>query len=932
MVKVVGKPYIAKIGSPPDVDSDFPEYVRDAVYHYAAKEWGRKNVAHVDTQGMYKARQAIDDAGRVYGIPAVERQRVKDMIPDNPSNPVTLEAAFADEEIGQQLNAVQEINDRWKKAFEAARGLEGHVKSHGVHAGAVIICDRPLDEVLPMRWNKPPKSSEYQERDLVTQWTYPECEEIGLIKYDFLGLDTLGILQDTVRMIMAAGREGPNLVELGSGDMDDEGVYREIFQTGNTIGVFQFGSPDMREYLRVLRPESFADITAATALYRPGPMDKGSHLTYARRKNGEEKAKPVHVEFKGTPLDEILGPTHQLPVYQEQAMRAARELAGFTARDADLLRKAMGKKKADVMASMKAQFLSGGADRGYSREAMDTLWEYLAAFAGYSFNYSHSVAYTINSYQCAWLKHHYPVEFMAASIRSALREGREGKTSSNDKLAILLRECERMGIRVSLPDVNTSGPFITPDWRARTIRYGLSNVASVGTADAESIIRERESGGRFSSVSDFARRMRVAGLKKGAAVALCEVGSLASVCDNRRYCLGVVRDYWESRSRADAVSELDQMGSSLMSLFGGLVEDGDSGVDGTADFGYTDRLALEYKNMNTFVSGSPLSQLNESFLTPGAFAELERDSGGDRGGRWASRSIVFGVVRSQKKKGKGGNFHIYTLSDGESSMELRTSYLIDAQVKKRDLILALRESFADSSTGGLLASLPSDDLRLLVDMRVVPEPPLMAGHAYYGRFHRRGWQGRPALGVYDELLLSGNGDYAHRAWSVRGSELQLPSSQHCPVGEGHDVYVGTVLRGARSVNMDGRRFCESMGGNLFAEALYSAMYSCAILAGGELRRRKNATIELPSAGASRATIPDPKDGTGDRVLAQSLMGDQHAARIRELDIVPVSWLMERSGVLVPESSNDALFSGFTPDSLDRGKYMRRRRGGGAQWR
>lgn len=896
-----------KIGSPPDVDTDFPEAVRDAIYYdYLVGEWGRENVAHVTTLGTIQAKKAINAAAKNYRISVAEATAAKKLLPDK------MEGTLADllasnSEVSAQFDRLKERNPRWEDALKAAVQLEGHVNQYGVHAGAVIISNDSLVNHSPVRWNR-----QGERMDMVLQYTYQECEALGLIKYDFLGLDTLGILQDAVRYVLDSNDgEGPNLVALAEGDMDDERVYREIFQPAHTIGVFQFGTSDtMRELLRMIQPTSFGDLAAATALGRPGPMEMGSHIMYADRKNGRAPIEPIHKDFVGSPLEDILGPTFGLPVYQEQAMRAARALSGFSARDADVLRKAMGKKKADVMESLRVKFIDGGISNGYIREAMSALWEYLAAFSGYSFNYSHSVAYTINSYQCAWMKCHYPVEFMSALLHSALKTGSK-KSADKDKLRIYLAECKRMGIRVLAPDVNKASVTVTPDAANRTIYYGLADVGNVGVDEAEAIIRERENGVFTGDDLDQTMlRVRACGVRSRAAVALASVGGFDSVRPNRGAVLAAVESAWSaSRRTVDNAAAFGGGGDLFSAFMPGEVPDPYADI---ADVSFIDRLRGEYEFMNTFVSGFPTDRVGDGFATPGA---LER-----RSGRWFD--ALFTVTNMVEKGSKDSKYMLYTISDGVSTLAVRESDAMKRQARKLEMMLGFRESFKAGGPQGFVRSLDHTDRLILADMLVVPMPRLEIGRVYWGRFNVvRGWgdnaEPRVVLSSYDEVPLSANGSYAHRLVTVRG-ESSVPSP--LPSGGGHDLWTASVVRGPRAVNtVAGVSFRDLSGGDAMFELLYSALFAC----GFEAARVLSECGQLEAAPVKRpVSVRVPRDMQVPSV-AESFSSSSARVLREGLGVVPVSSLMVPVGASIPDLPSDDFLAGFERSAFDRGKYSRK---------
>src|SRR5690606_24579052 len=368
-----------------------------------------------------------------------------------------------------------------QEVLETAKGLENLKRQWGVHAAGVIIASEPLIDIIPIMRRE-------QDGAVITQIDFPAGEDLGLVKMDFLGLRNLTVLDDAVKNIEINGKEPVVLEEL---PLDDPATYA-LLSRGDTLGVFQLDGGGMRTLLRQMRPDHFEDISAVGALYRPGPMGANSHTNYALRKNGLQPITPLHPALQG-PLDEILSTTYGLIVYQEQVMEIARRLAGYTLGQADLLRRAMGKKKKEVLDAEYVPFSNGMRANGYPEEAIKALWDVLVPFSDYAFNKAHSAAYGLVSYWTAYLKANYPTEYMAALLTST----RDDK----DKSALYLNECRRMGITVLPPDVNASAGTFTPV--GDDIRFGLSAVRNVGTNVVDAIVKAREEKGDFTSFTDF---------------------------------------------------------------------------------------------------------------------------------------------------------------------------------------------------------------------------------------------------------------------------------------------------------------------------------------------------------------------------------------------------------------------------------------------
>ncbi|WP_296604781.1 DNA polymerase III subunit alpha, partial [Nocardioides sp.] len=472
--------------SMPDFDIDFDDHRRGEVIKYVTDKYGADRVAQIATFGRLKAKAAIKDAARVldYGF-AISDRITKALPPDVMGKGVPLKDIFdpAHKRYGEggEFRSLHESDPDVRRIYETAVGLEGQIRNWGVHAAGVIMSSDPLIDIVPIM-------ARPQDGAVITQFDYPMCESLGLVKMDFLGLSNLHILDDAVANIEANKGERVVLEEV---PFDDRATY-ELMGRGDTLGIFQLDGGGMRALLRSMQPDKFADITAVSALYRPGPMGADSHNKYARRKNGREPIEPIHPALAEA-LEPVLGETYGLIVYQEQVMAIAQVLAGFTLGAADNLRRAMGKKKKEELDKQYAGFQAGMLERGFPQDAIDTLWAILLPFSDYAFNKSHSAAYGVITYWTAYLKANYPTEYMAALLTSA----RDDK----DKMAIYLNECRRMKIQVLPPDVNESSHNFTPV--GNDIRFGLTAVRNVGANVVDGIVAARAEKGRYEDFNDF---------------------------------------------------------------------------------------------------------------------------------------------------------------------------------------------------------------------------------------------------------------------------------------------------------------------------------------------------------------------------------------------------------------------------------------------
>ncbi|MES2171815.1 MAG: DNA polymerase III subunit alpha, partial [Actinomycetota bacterium] len=473
--------------SMPDVDVDFDDRRRPEVIRYVTDKYGDDRVAQIVTYGTIKAKQALKDSARVLGMPyAVGEKLTKAMPPsvmgkDISLDDVTNRDAERWKEAGD-LRTIIDTDPEAAKVFDTALGIENLKRQWGVHAAGVIMSAEPLLEVLPIMKRE-------DDGAIITQFDQPPLESLGLIKMDFLGLRNLTIIEDALRMIEK--NSGTKLV-IEDLDLDADQKTYDLLARGDTLGVFQLDGGPMRALLKQLKPTSFEDISAVIALYRPGPMGMNSHTNYALRKNNLQKIEAIHPELE-EPLRDILGITYGLIVYQEQVMSVAQKVAGFTLGQADVLRRAMGKKKKSELDKQYEDFEAGMLHNGYSTGAVKVLWDTLMPFADYAFNKAHSAGYGVLSYWTAYLKANYPAEYMAALLTSV--------GDSKDKLGMYLSECRRMGIKVLAPDVNES--FVDFTAVAGDIRFGLGAVRNVGANVVELIRYAREEKGRFTSFGDF---------------------------------------------------------------------------------------------------------------------------------------------------------------------------------------------------------------------------------------------------------------------------------------------------------------------------------------------------------------------------------------------------------------------------------------------
>ncbi len=503
--------------SMPDIDVDFDERGRGDVIRYVTQKWGSDRVAQIVTFGTIKAKAAIKDSCRVLGHPYALGDRITKAFPPMVlGKDIPLSAIFDEkhERYGEtsELRSMYEAEPEIKQVLDTARGIEGLIRQPGVHAAGVIMCAEPLTDHIPV-WTR------HSDGAVITQFDYPTCEDLGLLKMDFLGLRNLTIMADAVAAIE---KNMGTSIDLLSLPLDDKPTY-DLLARGDTLGVFQLDGGAMRSLLRMMRPDNFEDISAVNALYRPGPMGVNSHINYALRKTRRQEITPIHPELE-EPLREVLAPTYGLIVYQEQVQKAAQILAGYSLAQADLLRRAMGKKKKEILDKEFVPFREGCRERGYSDKAIQAIWDVLVPFSGYAFNKSHTAPYALIAYWTAYLKANYPAEYMAALLSSL--------ADDKDKSALYLNECRRMGIKVLPPDVNES--VATFAAIGHDIRFGLTAIRNVGANVVEAIIAARKSKGEFTAFADFLRKVPLVVCNKRVIESLVKAGAFDSFGDARK--------------------------------------------------------------------------------------------------------------------------------------------------------------------------------------------------------------------------------------------------------------------------------------------------------------------------------------------------------------------------------------------------------------
>lgn len=665
----------------PDFDIDFDERRRGEVIRYVTQKYGEENVASIVTYGTIKAKQSLKDSGRVLGYPfAMGEKLTKAMPPALMGKDVSLSGIFDPEDKryaeAAEFRTLYETDPDARKVTDAAKGIEGLKRQWGVHAAGIIISSEPLIDVIPIMRRD-------SDGAIITQIDFPAGEDLGLVKMDFLGLRNLTILEDALVNIGINGK--PDVV-IEDVPLDDAATY-ELLGRAETLGVFQLDGSGMRQLLRLMRPDNFEDISAVGALYRPGPMGANSHTNYALRKNGLQDIVPIHPELAG-PLEEVLGPTYGLIVYQEQVMAIAQHLAGYTLGEADLLRRAMGKKKKEILDKEYVPFSNGMKERGYSEGAIKALWDVLVPFSDYAFNKAHSAAYGLISYWTAYLKVNYRVEYMAALLTST----RDDK----DKSALYLNECRHLGITVLPPDVNDSAANFTPV--GEDIRFGLAAVRNVGANVVEAIAKAREEKGAFTSFTDFLDKVPAVVCNKRTIESLVKAGAFDALGHTRRSLLLVHEQAVDAVigvKRKEAEGQFD-----LFASLGGPADDAAGSVASFAveipdlpEWDKKQKLSFERQMLGLYVSDHPLAGV-EHVLTAAAdvsVATLLADEARPDG----STVTIAGLITSlQVKVSKQGNpWAAVVIEDLEGSIEVMffgETYLAYSTVLAEDTVVVLR--------------------------------------------------------------------------------------------------------------------------------------------------------------------------------------------------------------------------------------------------
>ncbi len=673
--------------SMPDIDIDFGDRKRDQVIKYVEETYHSENVTQIITFGTMAARGVVRDVGRVLAMPYAEVDKIAKMIPAVAE--MTLKKAIKQ---NTELKTLIEGDPRVAKLIRLSRTLEGLTRHASTHAAGVVIAPAALTDYVPLF--RGPKGEK------TTQYDMKCVEQVGLLKMDFLGLRTLTVIDDALKMIAT---DHGKTIDLETIPLDDKTVY-DLYGAGHTIGIFQFESGGMREYLRKLKPTHLTDLIAMNALYRPGPLDSGMIDIYINRKQGKEK-----VVYDHPLLEEILEDTYGVIVFQEQVLQIANRMAGYSLGQADLLRKAMGKKDPEIMQAQKARFIDGAVKNKVDQKVAERIFDLIETFARYGFNRAHSTCYALLAYRTAWLKVYYPREFMAALLTSEMND--------TDRVVILMEECRRMNIDIMPPDVNESDGVFTVV--GDKIRFGLLAIKNVGAGPVEKIMAARAAGDRFTSLADFVSRVDLSALNKRALESMIKAGAFDSVHPNRR----AMNDVLEPMI---SFGHTIQESSHTVDMFG----DGNEDVTRKApeipdvdDWAVSVRLNGEKEMLGYYVSGHPLARFRRE-LRSFASMSTQQIAGADDG-----REVrVGGIIQSVNAKidKRGNQMAFLTIEDFTGSLELVV--FSDCYEKTKSLIrvdgiilASGRISTREGQAAKLIVSniLPLDRLSDFYDCRLV---------------------------------------------------------------------------------------------------------------------------------------------------------------------------------------------------------------------
>ena len=698
--KVVTDYKIIDIGAAPDVDTDFIPSARSLVFKHCQKVYGENNITHIITRMPYKPRNAFKAICRIFGVSPQDANKISESLPDSTSKDTLLNVL---DEANEDYKSVRvQLNPALLDLMKKASRIEGRTSGTGVHACGVLISSKEISDIVPTVYKKNPHQDDEEdnfgnEQDDVYQvsmFEYPEAEALGLIKMDFLGLDTLSLIDGTVKLIKQYKNEDVDMQKIIDGKLDDTEVYK-MFQKGNTNGIFQFTEQGVQEMLKKVKPTEFDELPAITAIYRPGPMSLGLHDDFAVRKNDPSKRIPFSKEFINTPIDVLTKDTFGAIVYQEQVMKIAQEAAGFTSKEADKMRKAMGKKKVEILNMLEPKFKNGIIEKTHcSENTINEFWSQLLGFAQYGFNKSHAVSYALNSYQSAYLKVHYPVMWSTTALRMY--------ANNDKKFPKYIADVESMGIKVLPPNINESDVLISPTEDLKNIVYSISDIKSISSAILESFVIERHKNGKYTDLMNFIERN-----KSNLTATTLKVLACSGCLD----CFGHSRKSIYENSEA-LVKSVSKKKSNIMSMFN--MVDGVDNVGVTLDneeWSISIKMANEGKALGTYLSGNPLDGLKSQDGQEIVQTKHLKDCD-------TPQYITF--LSIVQKKMKSGNTMIIGSADNKAS---RVEIRLPSKITDRIMLgLALQKSNGDREEAYRIMKLSPEKREIFNKLKPIEKP------------------------------------------------------------------------------------------------------------------------------------------------------------------------------------------------------------------
>lgn len=735
---------IVDIGAAPDVDTDFEPEVRPLVFKHCQEEYGENNITHIITRMPYGARNAFRCVARVYGIPPQEVNSFSELLPEAVSKD-TLKDVL-DEKNETYESARLKLNPLLLEIIKRASELEGRTSGTGVHACGVLISCKEISDTVPTIYKEDPrdKSIVYQ----VSMFEYPEAESLGLIKMDFLGLDTLHLISSTVKLVEQYTGKHIDMSKIIDGTLDDKKTY-QMFQKAKTSGIFQFAEQGVRTMLTKVKPSEFEELPAITAIYRPGPMSLGLHDDFAVRKNDPSKRIPFSREFIGTPIDTLTKDTLGAIIYQEQVMKIAQEAAGFTSKEADKMRKAMGKKKIEILNMLEPKFKKGIIENTKCSEStVNEFWAQLLGFAQYGFNKSHAVSYALNSYQSAYLKVHYPVLWETAALRMY--------ADNPDKVAKYIEDARSNGIEILPPNINESDLLISPTSDLKNIVYSISNIKKVPTSILEAFILERERNGKYTDLMNFINRN-----KDIVSKSVLEVLACSGCLD----CFGNTRkSIYDNAEKL--VKSVQRKKNNVASLFAMVGEEAISMVElDDEEWPILEKMANEGQALGAYLSGNPLDGLKtqdgQDIVQTKDLKECD-----------STQYITFLSV-AQKKTRSGKTLITGIANNGVSQAEIKLPTMVTNRIL---LGTAMEKTNGDRQEAYKLLRLTDDKKKSLFDALEPLDKPEKF-NTIYKLTYTKGFRGSMMISDIEPVEVSKNNQILERIVVDKNKTKNLPAFQ-----------------------------------------------------------------------------------------------------------------------------------------------------------